>query len=333
MVWKKITMPSSFSPLGVIARGVAAKVGPSRSLWSMYRLVKPDEIDVDKVVNIKVTEPVQLTTDPTKAIREVIAIKAAPKRSRIAIEAGAQDMDDSSEEGRRARAALDGVAAGIGADDNKDNTGLNSGSVIKGHFHSNRNIALWSMIHLNMLSSTNDIQDSSGQSASSTTESSQKGIDAVLGAEKYFLNPNSWYGRLSIIGYVQYLKHDSGTTQGRNVENRIFGYALGLNLYPFALPTSVNKVILHAGGSYGIGTARERYEEANEIEATAEDISGSINFFTFGVGAKYYIPGGLGARFLLDYYQRGETYQFEDNSLKTKKVRGPRILVGMAYRW
>ena len=55
---------------GVIARGVVEKVSPSRSIWSLYRLVEPNEVVEGKVLNLKIASPVKITTDVSKSIKE-----------------------------------------------------------------------------------------------------------------------------------------------------------------------------------------------------------------------------------------------------------------------
>jgi hypothetical protein len=65
---------------GIIARGVVEKVSPSRSIWSMYRLVEPNDVTEGKVLNLKIASPVKITTDSTKSIKEE-AIPGSEKRS------------------------------------------------------------------------------------------------------------------------------------------------------------------------------------------------------------------------------------------------------------
>lgn len=58
-----------FLTTGVIARAVAVKVAPNRSVWSVYRLVYPDEMVQGNVLQLGITRNMQTTDDPTKAIR------------------------------------------------------------------------------------------------------------------------------------------------------------------------------------------------------------------------------------------------------------------------
>ena len=59
-----------FLTTGVIARGVVVKASPSRSIWSVYRMVDETQILVDKVLNLKIASPVKVTEDPTKSLKE-----------------------------------------------------------------------------------------------------------------------------------------------------------------------------------------------------------------------------------------------------------------------
>jgi hypothetical protein len=60
-----------FLTTGVIARAVAVQVAPNRSVWSVYRLVYPDEMVQGNVLQMGITRTMQTTDDPTKAIRAV----------------------------------------------------------------------------------------------------------------------------------------------------------------------------------------------------------------------------------------------------------------------
>jgi len=48
---------------GIVARGVCVKVSPTRSVWSIYRLVNADFIVNDSVMTLKMTPPVKITKD------------------------------------------------------------------------------------------------------------------------------------------------------------------------------------------------------------------------------------------------------------------------------
>src|SRR4051812_7385275 len=44
-----------FLTTGVVGRGVVIKASPSRSVWSLYRVISPTELVADKVMNLKIT--------------------------------------------------------------------------------------------------------------------------------------------------------------------------------------------------------------------------------------------------------------------------------------
>src|SRR6476469_843304 len=46
---------------GIVARAVCVKVAPTRSVWSIYRLVNADFLVNDSVMTIKITPPVKIT--------------------------------------------------------------------------------------------------------------------------------------------------------------------------------------------------------------------------------------------------------------------------------
>ena len=55
-----------FTEEGVFARGVIVKVSPSRSVWSIYQLIRPEKVEKSFLANIKISTPVKVTQDKTK---------------------------------------------------------------------------------------------------------------------------------------------------------------------------------------------------------------------------------------------------------------------------
>lgn len=72
-------------PSGVIARGIAVRVSPSRSIWSLYRLWKKDKIEKQISVLLKISEPVKLTSDESRSLGK-LAEKVDKKVDKINIE-------------------------------------------------------------------------------------------------------------------------------------------------------------------------------------------------------------------------------------------------------
>jgi hypothetical protein len=73
----KVSIPS-----GVIARAVIVKLSPSRSVWSVYRIFSKDQITAQTVATFKVSSPVKLTTDESRALG-ILAEKVDKKREKI----------------------------------------------------------------------------------------------------------------------------------------------------------------------------------------------------------------------------------------------------------
>lgn len=69
-------------PTGIIARAVVVKLSPSRSVWSVYRVFKKEKIEPQTVATFKISSPVKLTTDESKALGS-LAEKVDKKREKI----------------------------------------------------------------------------------------------------------------------------------------------------------------------------------------------------------------------------------------------------------
>ena len=63
------------------------KISPSRSVWSIYALVKPEEVILERVVNLKISTPVKLTLDNTK----MISNNETPENSLVPLAPNAYD--------------------------------------------------------------------------------------------------------------------------------------------------------------------------------------------------------------------------------------------------
>ena len=57
-----------FLTTGVVARGVIVKASPSRSIWSVYRIIDGTQVSKDKIMNIKISSALKLTEDSSRAI-------------------------------------------------------------------------------------------------------------------------------------------------------------------------------------------------------------------------------------------------------------------------
>lgn len=86
-----------FMTIGVVARGVMIKGSPTRSVWSVYRIVNADEIKQDKVMKLKITPAVKITMDKSKSIvkDDIPSIaKSDPRDLGIPLAEGADDLQE-----------------------------------------------------------------------------------------------------------------------------------------------------------------------------------------------------------------------------------------------
>ena len=81
---------------GIVARAVCVKVSPTRSVWSVYRLVNADFILADSVMTLKITPPVKITKDESQTlVQEDTPSKpvGAPSELGIPLAEEAQDIN------------------------------------------------------------------------------------------------------------------------------------------------------------------------------------------------------------------------------------------------
>lgn len=60
-------------PSGAVARGVCAKLSPSRSVWSIYRFYDADKLMPNIALTVKIASPVKLTDDESKGLGALAA--------------------------------------------------------------------------------------------------------------------------------------------------------------------------------------------------------------------------------------------------------------------
>lgn len=297
---------------GVVARGVLIKASPSRSVWSLYEQVSDPDIVADRVMNLKITQPVKLTKDITKMFAEDEG--PAPPPEGIVLAEGADDLDKN-----------------LSAEEQKDLTKLTGGAspAPMETFISNKTLEFWGMMHMNSLSTTNST-GTTGQG----TSGSAKGVDFLLGMEKYFLEYDSWYGKLSLLPFIHYGKQEYTSIEGHTVSSGLFAFGFGTHYHFMAPPLSVNRPILFFGPTFGFGSATDQASLSSTTTTTLPTLTGKVTFFSLGGGVKYYMSMGVGFRAILDYYQRAETYAIEGSDDNyTKVIKGLRILMGLSYRF
>jgi hypothetical protein len=146
--------------------------------------------------------------------------------------------------------------------------------------------------------------------------------------------PKSFLGQVSFYGFIHQSTNKASAIQGEQVTNTIFEYGIGASYHFMASPLAYNRMIAFATTTFGAGSVEDTVEFTSPTTTNqSQTYSGSSSFFSLGIGAKYYSRSGFGMRALLDYYRRSESYNFDSDVTNTKLVAGPRLLLGLAYRF
>lgn len=295
---------------GVIARGVIVKASPSRSVWSLYRIVNGDEISAEKVMNLKITTAVKLSVDPTKMLKK---------------------YEDPLGETKEVVLTPPDEAP-------KDQTSVTK--EMKNFPEMSENTwELWSTLHLSSLTSSN----STGR-VGRGTKGPSKSLDLVFGLEKYFSNLNAWYSRLSISPFAHISRQEYTSIQGNQIHNNLLGYGLGAHYHFLEHPLSLHRFLLWANVGFGVGKASDSVSLVIDTSSTSAidtpvNLTGAANFYFLGAGMKYNFHPLFGVRMTLDYYVRAESYKIQSTTQNgatdpyTKRMAGFRFLVGPSFRF
>lgn len=324
-----------FLTTGVIARGVVSKASPTRTIWSIYRIINVDAVTVDRVVNIKISSPLKLTDDSSKSLvlepipsgNDTISVSRGDTRSRGSNRMSSDDDElDSLKEGpivdqpvsRSTRNTGGGYSrnAYVRNLDTKDS----SYAAGRGVF-SNKS---WEMVgRFQWHSLSTSVDDGVEGSELTTGKESTMGIGMAL--EKYFPHRRDWLRKFSFYGSFDYTSttttSDTSTTEVNTSQTNM---GLGTNWHFYNDILSFERVIGFVSGSLGLISS----------STTAGDIEtkGSGTFFSLGIGAKYYTASGFGVRGMLDFYSQGIKSSLSDSDSESVTTKsGPRLIVGMSY--
>ncbi len=295
-----------FLTTGVIARGVVIKASPGRSIWSVYRIIDADKIVTDKVMNIKISSPVKLTEDPSRAI------KADDMSGTIPVMSRGKQTEPLPE---------------VTADEKTELNGMmdEQAPVVVGSSSTNKTLEVFGVLSLNSLSGTYEQGDSAG-------DSSVGNIDFTLGFEKYFATKGSFFENISI--FAMFSKRSSKSGLEVSTTSDWTEYGVGANWHFYNAPLTNNRPIGYVTVAGGVGSATTETEVASTTTASVDPLNGSSNFMLLGVGGKYYLRNGFGARVTLDYFRSGSTFDFDDSDESlTLSLSGVRFRVGMSYRF
>jgi hypothetical protein len=340
-----------FITAGVVARGVVEKVSPSRSVWSLYRIVDPEEITQDKVLNLKIATPVKITADPTKSLKEepipggsesmsleegaqVGAVKGDTSDAEVVI--NDQDKDELKglgiEEDEEKSVASPVKSKGAAKASTKKSTPKNVSVVedapVAYSTNTSKSWEVWGMIYVNALSGTVDNGSTESTTSTSTTASS---VDFSGGIEKYFMNYNNFLKEFSVSLFLHKRSLDGGDSVKTEIDWTEYGVGASYHFYHSS--SSLNRLVGFATANFGQGKANIQTKTVvNGADVAGDPESGTSTFFSVGAGMKYVLSNGFGIRAILDYYSSTETYSFTD-STTTRTLSGPRVNFGLSYRF
>ncbi|MCY4524931.1 MAG: hypothetical protein OXB84_09335 [Halobacteriovoraceae bacterium] len=287
---------------GVIARAVAVKASPARSIWTIYRVVDSKQMAKDKVMNLKISSAVKLTKDPTKSINPDETVSVITKA--IPLAKGADDI-------AKILAAKTKELQNV--------KGQTTEEISRGK--STRDWEAWGQMHFSGLSYSAEVVDGSSEGVHSV-------FGASIGLEKYFEGNFSFIKHISIFGLVHYHSLGTGSLNGDSIGVRGIEYGGRVNYHFKSDPMSYGVLIPFITTGFGVGSVEEVTTTVTSSGEEENTVAGTSAFYFVGLGIKYYLRNGFGMRVFLDYYSRTETYEEEG-----KDSQGPRMMVGLSYRW
>jgi len=300
---------------GVIARGIAVKLTPSRSIWSIYRLVNPNYIATESLMKIKITEAVQISNDQSKQIIKADQPALISRRQR---NSSSGSRDQTEEQDFEAQ-----------SDDDLELAEVTRGRSHQTHNHNgknnlSRNIEIWSAINFS-------VANSEVNTGSATITGSGNQFQFKLGGELYAKTASKWYSNFSISPFIALSGNSILAFEGSEASTSRVEYGGLLNWHPLKNKAwHIHKFIPFLSLGFALGTVSG---DVN-TDSSSESLSGTSTRLSFGGGFKYYALSGFGVRMNLDFFNLSDTYE-EDaaNNITDVSSSGPRLFVGASYRW
>lgn len=306
-----------FLTIGVVARGVVVKLAPTRSVWSIYRLVNADYLKDGQVMKLKITAPVKITKDDSRSLvaddTPKSVMSSDPRDLGIPLAAGADDLLDEMP----MKTAQDNAHGGL------NRTVLEASSLRE------KTKEFFGTFFYSALGAKASPSNASGEYKGTASS-----FIMNLGGEFYSKDEKKWISRFSLV--VQYSMMNSSVMshEGSNVSENSSEYGGGFHWYPFTRPSKTYKLVPYGRFMMMLGSVSTTYTAGVNGNGQSETLGGSSFAYSFGGGAKYYLHNGFGARAEFEYYSRNDTFAADQNGVKwTTAKSGPKITMGFSYRW
>lgn len=306
-----------FLTVGVVARGVVVKVSPTRTVWSIYRLVNADYIRDEQVMNLKITPPVKITNDESRMLvdddtpRVTTLGRGDPRDLGIPLAEGA---DDLTEQDKLFMAREDSSRMDFG-----------EASDIR-----TKNMEVFGAISFSSMTSST-MPDNAGIEYSSKEQATA----LTIGGEYYFKNISEWYSNISLAGALSIGQRNLQSHSGEEVSSNTTDFIGLLHLHILKKPFEVYTLIPYLQVGMSMGSIKTQYTPGSE-NPTGEisQGTGSSMAVMFGGGLKYYTPKGFGARVVLEYFSRKDNFAEDYRGVIWSKTQsGPRFYTGISYRF
>jgi len=260
---------------GVIARGVAVKVTPIRSIWSLYRVNNTNEILVDKIYKIKKTSSYKLTKDITKKLNDHDLNQKIPREKTHRF----KDIDKQD-------------LKHISFNKTKVKT-----------IYSKKAIEFWGAVSFNSLSSTYNLSGAS----SGTGQTSAS--DYTIAMEKYFIK-SKLLKNISLFAFIHKSDISAMSVTGQQINLSKFEYGAGATYHMFTSPFRLNKMMVYLNAAMAFGTSSDILNLSNSGTASALDstLKGSVSSLSFGLGLKYLFRNNFSLRTQADFYSSNESF-------------------------
>jgi hypothetical protein len=346
---------------GIVARGMVEKVSPSRSIWSLYRVVSGEDIVDNKVLNIKIASPVKVTGDPTKSMKDEPIPEGMDKIAiSHEISDSMEEVSDKTNKNTAKNKSSEKTTDKMNEDDQKEledmglqestpktkkapshtskeaekpvssntNTTNDDFSIYSNDAHggASKNWEIYGTLSMNALSGT-----VTASTASDSTSASASVMDLSVGLEKYFLTSTGFLKDLSLFALLNFksMEHGDSVKSTTNWSQ----YGGGFN-YHFYNPTyAYNRFVGYTSLSFGMGSSSVKDKVVSGTTSTESSVDGQNIFLSLGIGLKYFFNNNFGMRSMLDYFYSKESFTYSDESTTNRTLSGPRIVVGLSYRF